>query len=124
MSHVAGVTIITDVLANEDAISATLNEFGTFARLDDEHYGGDRHPQYHVWGAGINYLRVRKFVKTLRERVKDWYDAEYLRDPTGLYVLAIIEDEHDDSPTPVWVLGSPSQSAYWTHDDPDADDER
>ncbi len=108
MSHVAGVMIVMELGSHEDA-SDVIAQLRTtpvgsfhFAELDDQ-FGGDKHPQFDCIGAGINFLDIVGFVAFLRHSV-NWGGREN--------VVAYIQDENDDQPWPVQILGEPTKPKW------------
>jgi len=103
MSVVSGVTLLCSLEGcgeeyDEDGIRILsrlnwyLEALGSASHFEElsEHYGGGKHPQQFVFGAGVNYLdedRFAEFVLSL-----PWEDPEN--------VVLVIQPE--DGPTRVW----------------------
>lgn len=78
MSNVSGVTLLCSC-AEHDNVIVKLHEWlrthnqapCEFTELD-EHYGGSKHPQQHVYGAGLNYLDEAEFESFVRSLLWDY----------------------------------------------------
>lgn len=72
MSVVSGVTLTVscaeDAYKNGKTLIEQVNKwlaarnFGPLVQVD-QHYGGSKHPQVHVYGAGFNYFPANEFAK-------------------------------------------------------------
>lgn len=68
MSNVSTVIVVCEeddldmVRARLDAILLAQESRATFKQVD-QGFGGDKHPQAHVFGSAINYLQLEEFVR-------------------------------------------------------------
>lgn len=111
MSVVSGVTLICrlgetgnedpNVYDNDgDLLRIKLNDL--LKKLDrnceftelSEQYGGNKHPQHLIFGAGINFLDEDRFI----EAVMNWK----WKDPTNMILIV----QPEDGPTRVFRLSS------------------
>lgn len=100
MSVVTGITLISQC-CDEDSVGGLvekLNEWikndppcggGTLMRVDD-FYGGGKHPECFVWGAGLNYLSWSEFIDYARSL--PWKDALTLPDEERV-VMVVSPDQ-------------------------------
>jgi hypothetical protein len=108
MSVVTGVTLISQC-CDEGSIQALvdrLNEWikddptcggGTLKRVD-LFYGGGKHPENFVWGAGLNYLSWNEFIEFAKSL--PWRDALTLPDEERV-ILVVSPDQR---PAEVMIL--------------------
>lgn len=102
MSVVTGVTIISQSLDGDDKgiglLVQKLNEWiandptcggGKLVRVDT-YYGGGKHPENHVWGAGLNYLSWEKFIEYAKSL--PWRDTLYLPEEQSV-ILVVSPDQ-------------------------------
>ena len=57
---------------------------GELKRID-QHYGGGKHPECFVWGAGLNYLSWQKFIEFAQ--TLPWRDAMTLPDEERVILI-------------------------------------
>jgi hypothetical protein len=100
MSVVTGVTLISQC-CDEHSVGTLVNRLNVWIRNDptcgpgslkrvDEHYGGGKHPENFVWGAGLNYLSWNEFIKFAKGL--PWRDALTLPDEERV-ILVVSPDQ-------------------------------
>lgn len=112
MSHVLSVVLISSIIEEEEdrpddgryhtspfvfvnmRLRARPDQRGWRLAPVDEHAGGSKHLQFHVWAGGLNFCTVAT--------IKAIVAAAPWQEPQS--VVVIYEDEHDESPT-TWRLG-------------------
>jgi hypothetical protein len=101
MSVVSGITLIcrlseseddegTDLLIKLNTLLTTMGHDGNKFSEVSRHYGGHKHPQCLIFGAGINYLNEDEFAEEVL--LWDWKTPEN--------IILIIQPE--DGPTRVF----------------------